>query len=80
MSIHGLEGKEMASKVRPHTNGTLLIPNLDAADQGTYKCEAKNGVGKKSTQISVKIRRAPRFTRVPIDRQAKVGGDVAFEW
>ena len=74
-----LEG-EIASKAIEQANGTLVIPNLSAADQGAYKCEAKNAVGKKSSQIIVKIRRGPKFTRVPIDRQGKVGDDVAFEW
>ena len=71
---------QIPSKSIEQANGTLVIPNLSAADQGTYKCEAKNAVGKKSSQISVKIRRGPKFTRLPIDRQAKVGDDVAFEW
>ena len=74
-----LEG-EVSPKAIEQSNGTLIIPNLTIGDQGSYRCEAKNAVGKKSTQISVKIRRGPKFTRLPIDRQAKVGDGVEFEW
>lgn len=38
-------------------DGTLIITDIRTADQGTYECEATNGIGKASSRTNVTVLR-----------------------
>ena len=61
-------------------DGTLKIPNLSVDDQDIYICRASNSAGVISNEISLRIRRGPKFVIRPQNKTVKIGEEVQFEW
>ena len=61
-------------------DGTLKIPNLSVDDQDIYICRASNSAGVISNEISLRIRRGPKFVVKPQNKTVKIGEEVQFEW
>ena len=61
-------------------DGTLKIPDLSVEDQDIYICRASNSAGVISNEISLRIRRGPKFVIKPQNKTVKIGEEVQFEW
>uniref|UniRef100_A0A915HN40 Roundabout n=1 Tax=Romanomermis culicivorax TaxID=13658 RepID=A0A915HN40_ROMCU len=62
-----------------HSNGDLIIMDVQTSDAGFYSCVATNLVGTRETEAAkLTIYEKPKFDREPQDTTVEVGGDVDF--
>ena len=73
-------GKKISQKMIETGDGTLKIPDLSVEDQDIYICRASNSAGVISNEISLRIRRGPKFVIKPQNKTVKIGEEVQFEW
>ncbi|XP_037046753.1 roundabout homolog 2 [Bradysia coprophila] len=58
---------------------SLLIKNVQPADEGIYICEAHNSVGQISTKAQLVVNTQPSFTVKPQDRKIGLNGVATFD-
>ncbi|KAJ8666911.1 hypothetical protein QAD02_008573 [Eretmocerus hayati] len=72
------DGKMPIGRALIRDDKSLRIERVMATDQGTYICEAENGVGAISASATLTVHSRPVFTNFPKDEAVSPGSDVTF--
>ncbi|EZA60020.1 Roundabout-like protein [Ooceraea biroi] len=72
------DGKMPIGRAHILDDKSLRIERVNPQDQGTYICEAENGVGAISASATLTVHSRPVFTNFPKDETVNTGTDVTF--
>ncbi|XP_022900690.1 roundabout homolog 2-like [Onthophagus taurus] len=72
------DGKMPIGRARIRDDKSLLIENVQPADEGVYICEAKNLVGTIKEQASLVVNSQPVFIESPRDQTVSLNGVAEF--
>ncbi|XP_042207590.1 interference hedgehog-like [Homarus americanus] len=72
-------GGTLPSRSSQQENGSLLISQLAVEDEGTYLCQANNGVGSEVTlDVAVDVLEVPSITQSPDSQDVEEGKGVSL--
>ncbi|EGI64941.1 Roundabout-like protein 2, partial [Acromyrmex echinatior] len=72
------DGKMPIGRAHILNDKSLHIERVNPQDQGTYICDAENGVGAISASATLTVHSRPVFTNFPKDETVNAGTDVTF--
>ncbi|XP_077266288.1 roundabout homolog 2 [Temnothorax americanus] len=72
------DGKMPIGRAHILNDKSLHIERVNSQDQGTYICDAENGVGAISASATLTVHSRPVFTNFPKDETVNAGTDVTF--
>ncbi|KAL6257571.1 hypothetical protein P5V15_011146 [Pogonomyrmex californicus] len=72
------DGKMPIGRAHILNDKSLHIERVNPLDQGTYICDAENGVGAISASATLTVHSRPVFTNFPKDETVNAGTDVTF--
>ncbi|KAG5318211.1 ROBO2 protein, partial [Pseudoatta argentina] len=72
------DGKMPIGRAHILNDKSLRIERVNPQDQGTYICDAENGVGAISASATLTVHSRPVFTNFPKDETVNAGTDVTF--
>ncbi|KOC68791.1 Roundabout like protein 2, partial [Habropoda laboriosa] len=72
------DGKMPIGRAHILDDKSLRIERVTSQDQGTYICDAENGVGAISASATLIVHSRPVFTSFPKDEIVSVGSNVSF--
>ncbi|CAL1265716.1 unnamed protein product [Larinioides sclopetarius] len=76
---HKKDGKMPVGRAEVTEDSSLVVRNVNVADEGTYVCEAENLVGSITSEVTLTVHSRPNFLIKPRDQRIGLNGIAKME-